>query len=120
MRPLVLAMLAVISLAAFAAGEQIATTGPAAANSPQQFQQVYREELNGQDRDGVTRLFLARTPGEAATVRVMVANEMDVARVALAAGAEFGVKVVGGGTLVPAGQSDQWRVEGDLASIPDR
>lgn len=53
-------------------------------------------------------------------VDVLVANELDAALLAAEAGKTFGVKLVGGGTLVPPMESDQWRIENDLANIPDR
>jgi hypothetical protein len=98
----------------------IFTTTQPTTDSPQAFQRAYRDAVRSQDADAVRALFLVRSPGEQATVDVMVANELDAARLEAAVEQTFGVKLVGGGTLAPPIESDAWVIEGDVANIPLR
>lgn len=99
---------------------QVASSPVPQADSPQAFQRAYRDSVNSQDADAVRAMFLIRSPGERAMVDVLVENELDAARLASAAEAAFGIKLVGGGTLVPPTETDLWVVEDDVANIPVR
>ncbi|MGB7157746.1 MAG: hypothetical protein WBD40_06750 [Tepidisphaeraceae bacterium] len=104
---------------AFACHGAAPATQPA-IDTPQGVQAAYRAAMNAQDAKAALALFHLRTPGERATAEVLVANDLAAARLAVSAEKAFGIPLMGGGTLLPPAESDAWRIEGGLATIPQR
>lgn len=89
-------------------------------DTPQALQTAYRTALNAQDAKAALELFQVRTPGERATAEVLIANDLAAARLAASAEKAFGIPLLGGGTLLPPAEADTWKVDGDVAVVPQR
>src|SRR5262245_47206442 len=78
-----------------------ATTEP--AQTPHACLHAYNAALRTQDANALLPFFTTRTPGEREVVDLLIANELDTARLTVAVEKTFGVKLVGGGSLLPPG-----------------